>query len=71
MMVTAAASDPRLRGLVVEAIVLDIDDEVTRRRALSRSRRSARPSTGIPAQDGPCFFVAANHRKDVVEARLG
>jgi pimeloyl-ACP methyl ester carboxylesterase len=30
MMVCAAAADPRLRALVVEAIVLDIDDEVTR-----------------------------------------
>lgn len=30
MMVSAAAADSRLRALVVEAIVLDIDDEVTR-----------------------------------------
>jgi len=30
MMVSAAALDPRLRALVVEAIVLDLDEEVTR-----------------------------------------
>jgi hypothetical protein len=28
-------------------------------------------STGIPAQRGPCFFVAADYRKDVPETRLG
>jgi hypothetical protein len=46
MMVTAAACDPRLRGLVVEAIVLDIDDEVT------REYGSSGPISYIPARLG-------------------